>query len=46
MIVATLLISYLGMIITEKHVVPKLGRYTISEEDGIDLESEVTKKEN
>ncbi|MBQ2872631.1 MAG: AbgT family transporter [Bacilli bacterium] len=45
MIVATLLISYVGMIVTEKYVVPKLGRYTISEEDGIDLDSEVTKKE-
>ena len=45
MIVATFLISYLGMIVTEKYVVPKLGRYTISEEDGIDLESELTKKE-
>ena len=45
MIVATLLISYLGMIVTEKYVVPKLGRYTISEEDGINLESELTKKE-
>lgn len=45
MIVATLLISYLGMIVTERFVVPKLGRYTISEEDGIDLEKELTKKE-
>ena len=45
MIVATFLISYLGMIITEKYVVPKLGRYTISEEDGIDLAKELTKKE-
>lgn len=45
MIVATLLISYLGMIITEKQVVPKLGRYTISEEDGIDLDAEISMKE-
>ena len=45
MFVATFLISYLGMIVTEKFVVPKLGRYTISEDDGIDLESEITKKE-
>ena len=45
MIVATFLISYLGMVITEKYVVPKLGRYTISEDDGINLESELTKKE-
>lgn len=45
MIVATFLISYLGMIVTEKYIVPKLGRYTISEEDGIDLQKELTKKE-
>ena len=45
MVVATFLISYLGMVITEKYVVPKLGRYTISEDDGINLESELTKKE-
>ena len=45
MIVATFLISYLGMLVTEKYVVPKLGRYAISEEDEIDLEKELTKKE-
>ena len=45
MIVATFLISYLGMVVTEKYVVPKLGRYTISEEDGIDLGKELSKKE-
>ena len=45
MIVSTILISYLGMVITEKFVVPKLGRYTLSEEDGIDLGKELTKKE-
>lgn len=45
MIVATFLISYLGMIVTEKYIVPKLGRYTISEEEGIDLQRELTKKE-
>lgn len=45
MIVTTLLIAYFGMIVTEKYVVPKLGRYTINEDDGIDLESDLTKKE-
>ena len=45
MIFSTLLISYLGMIVTEKYVVPKLGRYTIQEEDDIDLTTEVSKKE-
>ncbi len=45
MIFATLLIAYLGMVVTEKYVVPKLGRYTIDEEDNIDLTAEVSKKE-
>ena len=45
MIVTTFLIAYLGMIVTERFVVPKLGRYTISEEDGIDLSAELTKRE-
>ena len=45
MIVTTILISYLGMVVTEKYVVPKLGRYTISEEDDIDLDKELTKRE-
>ena len=40
MIVATIFISYLGMIVTEKYVVPKFGRYSIAEDDGIDLEKE------
>lgn len=45
MIFATLLIAYLGMAVTEKYVVPKLGRYTIDEEDNIDLTTEVSKRE-
>ena len=45
MIVATFLISYFGMMITEKYVVPKLGKYSISEDDGISLENELTKRE-
>lgn len=45
MIFATLLIAYLGMVVTEKYVVPKLGRYTIDEEDNIDLTTEVSKRE-
>ena len=46
MMFATLLISYLGMIITEKYVVPKLGKYNLELEEGdIDLNAEVTKKE-
>ena len=45
MIFATFAIAYLGMIITEKYVVPKLGKYNFEEEEDIDLEAEVTKKE-
>ena len=45
MIISTFFIAYLGMLVTEKYVVPKLGRYTISEEDDMDLEIEVTKRE-
>ena len=45
MIFATLLISYLGMIITEKYVVPKLGKYVPDEDDMIALEQEPSKKE-
>ena len=44
MIFATLVIAYLGMLITEKYVVPKLGKYNLEEED-FDLNSEVSKKE-
>ena len=45
MIFATLIISYLGMIITEKYIVPKLGKYILDEEESIDLNADVTKKE-
>lgn len=45
MLFATLIISYLGMIITERYIVPKLGKYNLSEEEDIDLTLELTKKE-
>lgn len=45
MLFATILIAYFGMLITEKYVVPKLGKYVIDEEEEIDLTTEVTKKE-
>ena len=46
MIFATLVIAYLGMIITEKYVVPKLGKYLLEDEDEKkDLEAVVSKKE-
>ena len=45
MIFATLVIAYLGMIITEKYIVPKLGKFNLEDEEDIDLTTEVTKKE-
>ncbi len=45
MIFATLVISYLGMIITEKYIVPKLGKFNLEDEEDIDLAAEITKKE-
>ena len=45
MIFATLLISYFGMIVTEKYIVPKLGKYVPTEEDEILEKNELTKKE-
>lgn len=45
MIFATLIISYLGMIITERYIVPKLGKFNLEDEEDIDLTTEVTKKE-
>ena len=45
MIVATLLIAYLGMVITERYIVPKLGKYTLPEEDVEDITKELTTKE-
>ena len=45
MFLATLLISYLGMVITERYVVPKLGKYIPSDDDEISLDVEISKKE-
>ena len=45
MIFATFSIAYLGMIITERYVVPKLGKFNFEEEEDIDLSAEVTVKE-
>ena len=45
MIFATLIISWIGMIVTEKYIVPKLGKYTpLPEEDEIN-NIEITKRE-
>jgi len=40
-IIASLLLSYLGMYITERYIIPKLGKYTYEEEE----EQELTIKE-
>ena len=45
MIFATLLISYIGMIVTEKYIVPKLGKYVPMESEYEIVDNEVTKKE-
>ena len=44
MLISTLLISYLGMIVTEKYIIPKLGKYTFDEEEP-SQDTIVTKKE-
>ena len=44
MIISTLLISYLGMFITERYIIPKLGKYTFDEEEP-SQDTLVTKKE-
>ena len=43
-IVCTILIAYIGMLVTEKYIIPKLGRYNFDEEDP-DREHIITKKE-
>ena len=43
-IVSTLLLSYIGMIITERFIIPKLGKYTFDAEEP-SQEGEVSKKE-
>lgn len=45
MIVSTLLISYVGMIITEKVIIPKLGKYTFEEDEKEEIKREPTSKE-
>ena len=44
MIIATLCLAYLGMVITERYIIPKLGRYSFDEEELVKSE-EITKKE-
>ena len=44
MILSTIFLSYLGMIVTEKFIIPKLGRYTFDEEE-LNYSQEVTNRE-
>lgn len=43
-IVSMLLISYVGMLVTERFIIPKLGKYVFDSED-ISLEKDISKKE-
>ena len=43
-IISTMLLSYVGMIITERFIIPKLGKYTFDAEEP-SQEGEVSKKE-
>ncbi len=45
MIVSTLFISYIGMLVTEKIIIPKLGKYTFDEEEQEMLKKEPTSRE-
>lgn len=45
MIISTILISYVGMIITERFIIPKLGKYKFDEEELIALKKEPTNRE-
>lgn len=45
MIIATFVISYMGMIITERFIVPKIGKYNFSEEENFIVLEEVTTRE-
>ena len=45
MIVSTILIAYIGTIVTEKIIIPKLGKYTFEEDELAEIKKEPTKKE-
>ena len=44
-IISTFILAYVGMIITEKFIVAKLGRYTLDEDEEESIKKEITKKE-
>lgn len=45
MIISTLLISYIGMLITERFIIPKLGKYNFDEEELEEINKEPTTTE-
>lgn len=45
MIVSTFLISYVGMIVTEKFIIPRLGKFNFDLEEDFDTNDTVTKRE-
>lgn len=45
MIVSTILISYIGTVVTEKIIIPKLGKYSFEEEELEEIKREPTSKE-
>ena len=45
MIVSTILIAYVGTLITEKIIIPKLGKYTFEDEELEEIKRELTSKE-
>ena len=45
MLVSTILIAYVGTLITEKIIIPKLGKYPFEEEELNEIKRELTKKE-
>ena len=42
-IVSTILVAYVGMVVTERFIIPKLGKYSFDEEEPSQL-GEVSKK--
>lgn len=45
MIISTILISYIGMIVTERFIIPKLGKYNFEEEELEEIKKEPTPRE-
>ena len=45
MIISSFIISYIGMIVTEKYIIPKLGKYNYDEEELVEIRKELTSKE-